>query len=61
MKDYKNSKFKKRLRISEENHEFIGANKAPYKTMAGFGDKIINQYRRQYLKKKEIKKISNES
>lgn len=41
----KKSKWKKRIRISEKNLEWIRKNKDT-KTMAGYLDKIINQYKK---------------
>jgi hypothetical protein len=44
MKDYKTSRFKRRIRISEDNLEFVRGVKGKY-TLAGMLDKIINQYK----------------
>lgn len=44
MKDYTTTRFKRRIRITPENLEYIRRTKGNY-TLAGMLDKIINQYR----------------
>lgn len=50
MKDYKTTRFKRRIRITEENLEYIRRVKGKY-TLAGMLDKIINDYRNEVLPK----------
>jgi len=44
MKDYKTTRFKRRIRIAEDSLEYIRRVKGKY-TSAGMLDKIINEYR----------------
>jgi hypothetical protein len=44
MKDYKTTRFKRRIRITKDNLEYIRRSKGKY-TLAGMLDKIINQYK----------------
>lgn len=45
MKDYKTTRFKRRIRIAEESLEYIRRVKGKY-TLAGMLDKIINEHRK---------------